>query len=39
LHGQVNAIDEVFVPKEKLNVEGEVEDFVNLGNNIEAYTI
>jgi hypothetical protein len=39
LHGQVNAIDEILIPKEKLNVEEEVEDFVDLGNNIEAYTI
>ncbi len=38
-HGQVNVVYEVFVPKEKLNVEEEVEDFVKLGNNVEAYTI
>jgi hypothetical protein len=38
LHGQVNVVDEVLVPKKKINVE-EVEAFVDLGNNVEAYTI
>jgi hypothetical protein len=37
-NGQVNAINEALIFKVKLNVEEEVEDFVDL-NNIEAYTI
>jgi hypothetical protein len=39
LHGQVNVINEAHVPKDELNVKEEAKDFVDLGNNIEAYTI
>ncbi len=39
LHGQINVVDKVLIPKEKFNVKEEVEDFVDLGKNIEAYTI
>jgi len=38
LHWQVNVVDEALVLEEKLNVEEEGEDFVDL-NNIEACII
>ncbi len=38
LHEQVNAADKPLVPKDELNVK-EDKYFVDLGNNIEAYTI
>ncbi len=38
LHGQVNAVDKTLVPKHEFNVR-EDKDFVDLGNNIEVYTI
>jgi len=39
LHGQVNVVDEAFVPKDEFNAKEEAKDFVDLGNNIEACTI
>jgi len=38
LHGQVNAVNKTLVPTDELNVK-EDKDFVDLGNNIEAYII
>ncbi len=36
---QVNVVDEALVFEEKLNVEEEVKDFIDLNNKIEACTI